>query len=333
MRHTISAILFIKKIIYNSNDAGVYAILLDHSHPNIAKLYEVDRDMNQIILIEEYINGVTLEYALSMHTFTYTEIIHIMQQLMDAIAYLHHFEAPIIHRDLKPGNIMLTDNQIKLIDFEIARLYKAHQGNDTRVVGSPGFAAPEQYGFHQSDQRSDIYALGIVLKCMCEHVQQKEVQKYFASVIGCCMQLDPLNRYQTIQDMQKAFLDVCNLQVTTAPVKKAVFLAIPGFANESKKQKAAIYLYYLFLLYMILTLDVKSSGTFELIIIKICTLLIFISFLWIPKNVGRILELFSWYQSPNKIVRIINGIWIWFLSTCILLLIAAFIVGIAQSLL
>lgn len=77
---------------------------------------------------------------------------------------LHRMNPPIIHRDIKPDNIIIgPDGEVGLIDFGIARQYKPHQDSDTRIMGSSVTAAPEQYGFAQTDQRADLYALGATL--------------------------------------------------------------------------------------------------------------------------------------------------------------------------
>ena len=80
------------------------------------------------------------------------------------LTYLHGRNPPVIFRDLKPANIMLTpQGQIKLVDFGIARLFSPGKAGDTLVIGTPGYAPPEQYGKGQTDVRSDIYSLGVVL--------------------------------------------------------------------------------------------------------------------------------------------------------------------------
>ena len=80
------------------------------------------------------------------------------------LGYLHTRQPPIIFRDLKPGNVMITpDGAIYLIDFGIARLFKPGQQKDTMAFGSPGYAAPEQYGKAQTTPRSDVFSLGVLL--------------------------------------------------------------------------------------------------------------------------------------------------------------------------
>ena len=86
-------------------------------------------------------------------------------QICDVLSYLHSYNPPVIFRDLKPGNIMISPDEktTKLIDFGIARVFKAGATKDTSKLGTPGYAPPEQFGKNQTDARSDIYALGALL--------------------------------------------------------------------------------------------------------------------------------------------------------------------------
>lgn len=91
----------------------------------------------------------------------------VIRSLCDILHKLHGNLPPIIHRDIKPSNIIFSsDGVVKLIDFNAARELRAEQNEDTRLMGTRRFAAPEQYGFGQSDPRTDIYALGITFYYM-----------------------------------------------------------------------------------------------------------------------------------------------------------------------
>ena len=81
-----------------------------------------------------------------------------------ALWVLHSLGA--VHRDVKPENIILRGSEAVLIDFDAARLYKPEESGDTQVLGTTGFAAPEQYGLSQTDRRADIYAVGILMNVM-----------------------------------------------------------------------------------------------------------------------------------------------------------------------
>lgn len=120
-------------------------------------------------VVMEYIDGMTLEAALrQMGRFSAEAAIRIGMQLAETLAYLHgQRPEPIIFRDVKPSNIMLDDSGgIRLIDFGIARRYKADREGDTVLLGTIGYAAPEQLRGERTDPRSDLYAVGAVLDVM-----------------------------------------------------------------------------------------------------------------------------------------------------------------------
>ena len=136
------------------------------AHPNIPKVTDSFAENNKHYMVMEYVPGETLEDYLARQRKPCPEQTarQWAAQICDVLAYLHGQNPPIVFRDLKPGNIMLTpQGQIKLIDFGIARLFKPGRTTDTEPLGTPGFAPPEQWGKTQTDGRSDVYSLGVVL--------------------------------------------------------------------------------------------------------------------------------------------------------------------------
>ncbi|QMV40480.1 serine/threonine protein kinase [Cohnella cholangitidis] len=143
-------------------------ILADLTHPYIPKITDYfEPDANgYCYLVMEYINGVTLQQrfddadrALSLDT-----VLKYMKQICEILLYLHRQPTPIVFRDLKPGNIMIDEyDNIRLIDFGIARGYDQGKATDTVQMGTIAFAAPEQFENKQTDPRTDIYALGSVM--------------------------------------------------------------------------------------------------------------------------------------------------------------------------
>ena len=142
------------------------ALLARLSHPNLPKVIDQFEHNENEFLVMEYIEGRTLRAEMEQHngivpTATALKWFH---ELAGVLGYLHRQNPPIIYRDLKPANVMLrNDGRITLIDFGIARLYKAGQTGDTAVYGTPGYAPPEQYGFGQTDARSDVYSLAMLM--------------------------------------------------------------------------------------------------------------------------------------------------------------------------
>jgi WD40 repeat protein len=136
-------------------------------HPHLPRIYDYFEEAGRWYLVMDFIAGETLEAHLqymSRAILPVEEVLDIGLQLASVLDYLHTRQPPIIFRDLKPANVMRTpEGNLYLIDFGIARLFKPGQTKDTTALGSPGYAAPEQYGKAQTTARADIYSLGALL--------------------------------------------------------------------------------------------------------------------------------------------------------------------------
>jgi serine/threonine protein kinase, bacterial len=136
------------------------------NHPNLPRVTDHFEQDGKAYLVMEYVPGETLLSFLMREGLPQppARVFEWLRQLSDALGYLHNQSPPIIFRDLKPANIMLTPSgQVKLIDFGIARLFKPGQAKDTQAFGTIGYSAPEQYGRGQTDARSDVYSLGVLV--------------------------------------------------------------------------------------------------------------------------------------------------------------------------
>ena len=143
------------------------AILATLQHPNLPTFNGIFSESGKHYLIMEFIPGRTLEHIVSTTREFLPEgrVMGWARQLCDVLTYLHTQDPPIIYRDCKPGNIMLVDGseQVKLIDFGIARFHRAGRPAEDAAFGTAGYSPPEQYGNGQTDQRADIYALAATL--------------------------------------------------------------------------------------------------------------------------------------------------------------------------
>ncbi|MEI7643245.1 MAG: serine/threonine-protein kinase [Chloroflexales bacterium] len=141
-------------------------LLASLSHPNLPRVTDHFQEGGKNYLVMEFVPGETLlSYCLHLGLpRPLPEVLGWAGQLCDVLGYLHGQRPPVIFRDLKPANVMLTpEGQLKLIDFGIARLFKPGQSHDTQAFGTMGYSAPEQYGRGQTDARSDVYSLGVML--------------------------------------------------------------------------------------------------------------------------------------------------------------------------
>jgi len=199
-------ILAIQKSIRSPDT--VYPILKTIRHPGLAKIYDLYCGADETIVIEEYIGGETLQHKLENGTvFSIVQLHNWAVQLCNILCYIH--AENLIHRDIKPSNIIISgDNILKLIDFDSARTFTSGQSTDTVSLGTKGYAAPEQYGYAQTDARSDIYSFGVLFRQLFtgQLLGTSVSNPDFERILTKCTQMDPANRYQNaaalLQDLQ-----------------------------------------------------------------------------------------------------------------------------------
>ena len=184
-------------------------------HPALPRIVDIIDNGTTIYVIMDYIEGESLDKVLNEYGAQPEEqVIGWAKQLCDALAYLHAQKPPIIYRDMKPANVMLKpEGNIKIIDFGIAREYKEQKLADTTVLGTKGYAPPEQYS-GQTDARSDIFALGMTMHHLLTGVDPRNGEAYapvrqwnpelsegIEIIIDRCVEPAPENRYQSCADL------------------------------------------------------------------------------------------------------------------------------------
>lgn len=143
---------------------AVYRQLSQIENIHIPKLYSCETDGDTTVIMEEYVDGEQLDTYVRERHASDSEITALVLQVCECMGELHRQTPPIIHRDLKPENILVTgDAVIKIIDFDASRNFDEGSIKDTRLLGTEGYAPPEQFGYAQTDARSDIYAIGVIL--------------------------------------------------------------------------------------------------------------------------------------------------------------------------
>ncbi len=207
---------FVRKVMKGHH--SVYLTLQDCPHPCLPKIYEVVITEDATTIIEEYIEGRSLGGVnLSGKQFT-----SVVRDLCLVLEFLHG--KGIIHRDIKPSNIIYTESgHICLIDFDAAREPKENREQDTRLLGTRGYAPPEQYGFSQTDVRTDIYSLGVTL----EQILQNRFQGLrYKRRLRKCTELDPDKRYQSMRQVKRAFFHTeRNILIGFSVLVAAVFFS------------------------------------------------------------------------------------------------------------
>ena len=199
-------------------------ILSRLNHPNLPVFTDFFTEGARHFLVMEFIDGRTLEDLLDRNKGPFSEprVLGWARQLCDVLEYLHNQQPPVIFRDMKPSNIMLTrSGRIKLIDFGIARLFRNRGSQDTQLLGTPGFAPPEQYGSAQTDERTDIYSLAMtlfqLLTCSISengfgltnvHANFPHISPPVARALEKATSLRPEDRYESIVVFRRALLGV-----------------------------------------------------------------------------------------------------------------------------
>ncbi|MGN0154901.1 MAG: serine/threonine protein kinase [Lachnospiraceae bacterium] len=205
VRHNEDGTFYVKKRLELYNKV-VYERLMEGKFANIPEIIMCVEEDDKLVVIEEYIHGASLERILEKDgILSEQRVLQIMLSLCDILDNLHRSSPPIIHRDIKPSNIMISsDGVVKLIDFNAAKEFSYGHEEDTRLMGTKKFAAPEQYGFGQSDPRTDIYALGITMHYLLTmtYPGENELSGIFGNIIKKCIALDKNERYQTVSSLK-----------------------------------------------------------------------------------------------------------------------------------
>ena len=178
--------------------------LLSCSCRHLPLVYEAAEQDGENIVIEEFVQGDTLDFLLKEALFSPQETKQTIKQLCQGLWVLHSMAA--VHRDIKPENVILRGSDAVLIDFDAARLHKPQAEADTQILGTTGFAAPEQYGLGQSDTRTDIYSLGALMNVMPtgQHPSKKLAEGRLGRIIQRCTQINPAKRYKNVLHLMEA---------------------------------------------------------------------------------------------------------------------------------
>ena len=171
LRHRDTGTRFILRRMTGSGE--VYRRLLDVRCPNLPTIFETASDGEKTLVLEEFIQGDNLADLINADPLPRDAAVRTARQLCRALWVLHSLGA--VHRDVKPENVLIRGGEAVLIDFNAARLFKATQATDTVALGTAGFAAPEQFGLTQTDERADIYSMGVLLNMLLtgEHPSKK----------------------------------------------------------------------------------------------------------------------------------------------------------------
>lgn len=195
-----------KDIVLHSlqGNAKIYSFLCEISCKNLPIIYDSINLEDGIIVLEEYIDGITVAQVLDGGLYRYSGAKKVLSSVCNALVCLH--DNGFVHRDIKPENIIIDKNgRVVLLDFNTSRKISV-ASKDTVVMGTVGYASPEQLGIAQSDARTDIYALGVLLNVMLcgKHPSEQFARGKAGKIVRKCTNVNPNDRYQTVKELYKA---------------------------------------------------------------------------------------------------------------------------------
>ena len=199
VRNSDDGKLYIRKE-HKTYDKSVYSYIKDNPISNIPKIIKMCESNGYLVIIEEFIDGKTIEEILEDGPIAEEMAIKYALNICYTLCQLHNAVPPIIHRDIKPSNVMITDDgRAFLIDINVAKCYSEGEIEDTMLLGTRTYAAPEQFGcgLKASSTKTDIYGLGILLNVMVTGKLPKEelAKGKVGEIVEKCISLEPAERY------------------------------------------------------------------------------------------------------------------------------------------
>lgn len=295
VKDEITGLFYVERILKQYNE-NIFEILKEINHPYIPKIIEIKKQDQKLYIIEEYINAPTLDYYIINEMLSNEQKETIINQLIEAIDILHQHH--IIHRDIKPENIFYDYHSIKLFDYDIAKIPIPNQNKDTVLLGSVGYAAPEQYGFMQSDERTDIYALGVFMNVLyTKQLPSDYLYKgKYQYIIKKATAIDPLQRYQSIQEIKDEI----------KRKNKKDDWTIPGFRKNKLSHKIIASIGYFLIFYLSFYGEYEDipKGSHEEFISNLYCFLFLIFLVFYFYNYRNIQEYNIFYKNRYFIVRL-----------------------------
>lgn len=208
LRHNGSGQRFV--LLDQPGDAAIYRSLMSVRCAHLPEIYELAEEDGRLLVLEEFIPGDTLQDLVDCSLLPEKKAREITLQICQALYVMHGLG--LVHRDVKPSNVLIHGDRAVLIDFSASRFMKVSpdeasgEGHDTVILGSPGYAAPEQHGLSRTDGRADLYSLGVMLNVMVtgDHPSRKLAGGRLGRVISRCTMTNPKKRYSDVVHLMEA---------------------------------------------------------------------------------------------------------------------------------
>lgn len=324
VQHVESGKFYVKKTleVFNIN---VIQRLKQYPVTGMPKVIEVIEDNGKAILIEEYIHGDNLETVISSGaSIPEKTAVDYACQLCDIVGRLHSLKPPIVHRDIKPSNIIITaDDKVRLLDLNATRFATDDAREDTIIMGTTGYAAPEQFGFTASTATADIYAIGVVINRLLTKTFPKyslPENKKIRAVVERCTKMDPAARYLNTDEIKTDLVKIRKEYFKQKTNNWADYLP-PGFRSKNILVYAIATILYTLVIGVCLTMQVTNTTPTQLWIERIfCFLIIMVNTLFAGNYLG-IQKYCPLTRSKKRIPRFLG-----ILATCVILTITLLVV-------
>lgn len=312
--------IYIKKIldIYNRS---VYDYLFNNPVKNVPRIMEVSEDNNHLTIIEEYISGETLQDKINYGTLTLKDIFKYMYELCHILKSLHSLELPVIHRDIKPSNVIISNCGCTfLIDFNAAKYYSDKASTDTVLLGTSGYAAPEQYGFGASTIQTDIYSLGILLgnllDCIDTNSNNKDCICKLRTIISKATEIDHTKRYKSVSSFYHE-LKKCDIfsKKEIEFEKSALFDIIPdkirrflppGYRTCTPYKMLLATLFYIFIVWMCVSMTFEKVTALQAVTMRIIIFCLSLSVVFGSFNYMNLYNLIPLCKSDNIFIKLLG---------------------------
>lgn len=333
VKHTEDGRFFVMKKL-KVFDYGVLCLLKEGAYPGIPAIHDLIRTDEGIVVIEEYISGSTLKTLMEDKLFRQDDVAETILWLCRILEPLHHNDPPLIHRDIKPSNVMVSDEgKLYLIDFDAGKFYSEGKERDTVLIGTEGYAAPEQYGFGQSDARTDIYSMGVLGNELMALTDQTASSHWAADINAAgrrggtddysgrlkavfqrCTAMRQEDRFQNVSELAAALTEAKDPHIgreadSRRDIKRkkeytASYLP-PGFRTRDIKYMALAVLWYGFIIYYLIHNITSHSPSDELTVLDhvfISLTMVMITFL--AGNYRGIADRLPMTSSSQTMIRI-----------------------------
>lgn len=236
----------------------IYRKLINVEHENIVTVYGITKDEYGILVVMEYFPSKTLEEKmLENGIFSIRDMKSVILQIAKGVSTIH--DLGIVHRDLSANNILIDKNRrVKITDFGIARMYDKDKNADTRILGTHGYAAPEQFGFIQTDRKADVYAIGVLMNVMLSGKMPNEKlykgDSKLMDIIQRCTSMKPSERYEVEEIVDLLGYKISNISI----LKRRIIKSIPGFRSGNKVKMTLATIEYLYMTYIYLVFGMSG---------------------------------------------------------------------------